>query len=578
VRDFDDKHHFTQLPAARAVDGGGSIPPAVRRGDGMAPLADLFAELEFDRYDDFNILARSLAEVSADVGEVQAQHVALMRAVREDVAHIQRLTAALRKEVTRSRMVPIGRLFPRVARQVKEAARATGKTVVFEAHGESVEVDNSTVEQISDSLLHLVQNAIFHGIEAEEERVERGKPAGGTVRLRAYQQGGLIIVEIEDDGRGMDPALLKRQAVEQGMLRAADAEALSVPDALNLIFVPGFSTASSVTRVAGRGVGMDVVRTNVTRLNGEIELDTEVGVRTRFTIKLPLTVAIADALMVRAGTEVLALPLTTVGVMRLCSPAAISTSGDREVVAIDGQTVDLLRLGRVLGVGESEASTLVPVIMLRSGGKPFAVAVDELLGKEEIVIKSLGELLDGVGPFAGATISGEGRVILLLDPARLLELGRTSGFGGVRERVSMAAAGDHAYRRVLLADDSISVRRFVGQMLEKAGFQVVTAVDGQDALERLTEITVDAVITDLEMPRVNGYALIEDLRRRRSTRDVPVVVLTTRAGDKHQNLARRLGVRHYVTKPVDEHAFVALMDSIVSPAARDLALIDAGRS
>jgi len=572
IRDFERKHYD---PQAAIVHGPGSngvtTSPPGTPAKSIASLTDLFAEAEFDRYDDFNIMARSLGEVSNDIGEAQAQHAVLLRAIQQDIAQIQRLTAALRKEVTRSRMVPIGRLFSRFARQVREAARAAGKTVNFKVYGESVEVDNSTIEQMADSLLHLVQNSITHGIEPEDERLARGKPAAGTISLRAYQQGGFIILALEDDGRGMDPERLKAQAVEYGLLGAEEAAALSTAEALNLIFVPGFSTAISVTRAAGRGVGMDVVRTNVTRLNGEIEVDTEVNVRTRFTVKLPLTVAIAEALMLRVGTEVLAVPLTTVGVMRLISATDTQAAGDRELVVIDGQWIELIRLARVLGLAESEAPTLVPVVVLRSGGTPFAVAVDELIGKEEIVVKSLGDFLEGTGPFVGATISGEGRVILLLDPTRLLELARTMETGRSVPSVAVSrAAGEEISRRVLLVDDSVSVRRFVGQMLEKAGFSVVTAVDGQDALERLTAITVDVIITDLEMPRVNGYALIEDLRRRPATRDVPIVVLTTRAGEKHQSLARRLGIRHYVTKPVDEQAFVGLVESILSPA-RELA-------
>jgi chemosensory pili system protein ChpA (sensor histidine kinase/response regulator) len=575
VHDFEGKHDHRHLSEARGPD---RTAPGAAPADAAATMAELFAELEFDRYDDFSVLARSLVEMSADLGEVQAQHAALIRAVREDMAHIQRLTVALRQEVTRSRMVPIGRLFALVARQVREAARATGTLVAFEVHGESVEVDNATVEHMSESLLHLVQNAIAHGIEPEEERLRAGKPARGTISLRALRQGAFIVVEIEDDGRGMDPELLKDRAVELGLIAAAQARALSTTEALNLIFLPGFSTASSVTRAAGRGVGMDVVRTNVTRLNGEIEVDTELGARARFRIKLPLTVAMVDALMVRAGSLVLAVPVTMVGTMRLVDAAAIQTSGDRETVSIDGQSVGVIRLGRVLGLAEGETRTRIPIFVLRAGGTSVAVAVDELLGKEEIVIKSLGPLLDGVGPFAGATISAEGRVILLIDPPRLLEFARRweSLHGGARGVIAEASPGrgdDAARRRVLLVDDSISVRRFVGQMLEKAGFDVFTAVDGHAALERLTEISVDVIVTDLEMPRINGYALIEDLRRRRATRDTPIVVLTTRAGEKHRDLARRLGVQHYVTKPVAEEAFIDLLETIVSPISTDLAAI-----
>jgi chemosensory pili system protein ChpA (sensor histidine kinase/response regulator) len=556
-RDFEFRRRAPTLPAG---------PPEHDDIGGLRDISELFAELEFDRYDDINILARSVAEMSADVAEVQSQHVALLRSIREDTAQIQRLTAALRKEITRARMVPIGRLFTRVAQQVREAARAAGKTVTLTVRGESAEVDNSVIEQIADPLLHLIQNAIGHGIEPAAEREGSGKPAQGQITLSASQEGGFALVEVEDDGRGIDAEVLRRQAVERALLPAAEAAALSDRDALNLIFVPGFSTASAVTRTSGRGVGLDVVRTNVSRLNGEIHVETEPGRMTRFVLKLPLTVAIADALMVRCGTEIFALPLTAVSVMRPVAPTEIVSAGSRETVRLDDQVIDLVRLDRVLGVTASPPPLRLPVVVLRGGGRPFGLLVDELLGKEEIVIKTLGAFLEGAGPFSGATISGEGRVLLLLDPTLIRESAARvvpAAPGGARAAVEPAEERP----RIMLVDDSVSIRKFVGQMLEKAGFRVVTAVDGHDALQQLTDLTVDAIVTDLEMPRVNGYALIEDLRRRAATREVPVVVLTTRAGDKHVSLARRLGVRHYVAKPVDEQSFVRLIESVTTPEA-----------
>ena len=562
-RDFEFRRQTAPMPLAE-MSGG-------RNGDrgeagGMRDISELFAELEFDRYDDISILARSVTEMSADVAEVHSQHATLLRSVREDTVQIQRLTAALRKEVTRARMVPIGRLFSRVAQQVREAARATGKGVALTVRGESAEVDTGIIEQIADPLLHLIQNAIAHGIEPPAERESRGKDAQGRVTLSASHEGGFILVEIEDDGRGIDTDLVRRLAVDRGLLDAGEAAALPDRDALNLIFVPGFSTASAVTQTSGRGVGLDVVRTNVSRLNGEIHVETELGRMTRFVLKLPLTVAIADALMVRCGAETFALPLTAVSMMRSVSPHEIAGVGERETMRFDDQAIDLIRLDRVLGFAPAAETARLPVVVMRGGGKPFGVVVDELIGKEEIVIKSLGTLLDGVGPFSGATISGEGRVILLLDPTLLREAaGRRSSPDAEDAREDAARPTTSADRAtVLLVDDSVSVRKFVGQMLEKAGFRVFTAVDGQDALQQLLEQAVDVVVTDLEMPRVNGYTLIEDLRRRSATRDVPVVVMTTRAGDKHANLARRLGVRHYVTKPVDEQAFIHLVESVVA--------------
>jgi chemosensory pili system protein ChpA (sensor histidine kinase/response regulator) len=553
-RDFEFRR---QAPTMPRDDRGAERDAAGERRD----ISELFAELEFDRYDDISILARSVTEMSADVAEVQSQHAILLRNIREDTVQIQRLTAALRKEITRARMVPIGRLFARVAQQVREAARATGKAVTLTVRGESAEVDNGIIEQIADPLLHLIQNAVAHGIESVPERESRGKAASGHVTLSASQEGSFILVEVEDDGRGIDTEILRRHAVERGFLPAAEAAALPEGEVLNLIFVPGFSTASAVTQTAGRGVGLDVVRTNVSRLNGEIHVETEAGRMTRFVLKLPLTMAIADALMVRCGSETLAFPLTAVSAMRSVAPHEIQTAGGRETLPLDDRMIDLVRLDQALGLVAAPAPSRLPVVVMRGGGKPFGVVVDELLGKEEIVIKSLGALIDGVGPFSGATISGEGRVILLLDPTLLRE-GARKPAAPVRE--AAAASLDTADRRptVMLVDDSVSIRKFVGQMLEKAGFQVVTAIDGQDGLEQLLDRTVDVVVTDLEMPRVNGYALIEDLRRRPATREVPVIVMTTRAGDKHADLARRLGVRHYITKPVDEQSFVRVVESV----------------
>jgi chemosensory pili system protein ChpA (sensor histidine kinase/response regulator) len=567
-RDFEFRRQVPTMPHA---DRGTERDDAGELRD----ISDLFAELEFDRYDDISILARSVSEMSADVAEVQSQHAILLHDIREDTVQIQRLTAALRKEITRARMVPIGRLFARVAQQVREAARATGKVVTLTVRGESAEVDNGIIEQIADPLLHLIQNAVAHGIESATERESRGKAASGHVTLSASQEGSFILVEVEDDGRGIDTETVRRHAVERGFLPAAEAATLPEGEILNLIFAPGFSTASAVTQTAGRGVGLDVVRTNVSRLNGEIHVETEAGRMTRFVLKLPLTMAIADALMARCGPETVAFPLTAVSAMRAVAPHEIQSAGGRETVQVDDRVIDLVRLDQALGLVASPPSTRLPVVMMRGGGKPFGVVVDGLLGKEEIVIKSLGALVDGVGPFSGATISGEGRVILLLDPTLLREAAARKPAPAVREPAGASLDAVDRRPTIMLVDDSVSIRKFVGQMLEKAGFRVVTAIDGQDALEQLLDRTVDVVVTDLEMPRVNGYALIEDLRRRPATREVPVIVMTTRAGAKHAGLARRLGVRHYITKPVDEQSFVRIVESV---AAGERALEMAGSS
>jgi chemosensory pili system protein ChpA (sensor histidine kinase/response regulator) len=572
VRDFETKYLDPRL---RFSDDDGATPrPEAPGRDGFAPVSALFDELEFDRYDDFNILARTIGELSADLGEVQAELAATIRSIEEDTRHVQRLTGGLRSEITRARMVPIGKLFARFPRRVRELASATGRAVRLEVSGEAVEVDNAVIEQIADPLLHLIQNAVVHGIEPEAERVAHGKPSEGRVALTAYQRGGAMFVEVADDGRGIDVAAVRDLAVGRGMLSAEAATRLGDREALSLLFLPGFSTATSVTDVAGRGVGLDVVRTNVARVNGEVSIETDPGVGTRFTLRLPLALAISDALLVRAGAETLALPLNAVRQIVAFGPREIRGVGSSEMVRVEGQLLDLYRLDRILGLAGPEmdaAPAVRPVLVVRSVGRSFAVAVDGIVGKEEIVVKPLGGVLAELPPFGGATITGEGRVILLVDPARLLTLaesgaGRVEVAPAARPPASPPRPPASAARRVLLVDDSVSVRRFVGHMLAKGGLEVLTANDGAEALERLVDTRVDVVITDLEMPRVNGYELIENLRRRPATREVPVVVLTTRAGEKHWALARRLGVRHYVTKPVDGETFVRLITSVAAGA------------
>ncbi|MGH7393550.1 MAG: hybrid sensor histidine kinase/response regulator, partial [Candidatus Rokuibacteriota bacterium] len=561
VGEFETKYANPHLPAATGPGGqdGALAEPAAVTLDGV------FAELEFDRYDDFNILARRAGELASDMGEVQMQLSGLVGAVRGDAGRVQQLSAALRGEITRSRMVPLGRLFARFARQVRETARTAGKQVALEVAGDAVEVDSGIIDQITDPLLHLIQNAIVHGIEAPEERVARGKPPQGSLRLSAAQRGASLHVEVADDGRGIDAEAV-RAAVERAGLASHDALAyLDDRTVLDLIFVPGVSTAAAVTTVAGRGVGMDVVRTNVGRLGGEIEVDTTRGGGTRFTLKLPLTMTISDALFVRVGAQTLAVPVHSIKGMTRVRPDEVVVADGAATVVIEGERLELLHLDRVLGLPGASADGQTPVVVLRTGRRAVAVAVDELLAREEIVVKRLGAFLDGVGPYSGATVSPEGQVILLLDAGRLAE--RAGPVARRRHAAAPVAAGQQPPRTVLLVDDSVSVRKFVGQMLERAGFRVVTANDGGEALDRVAEIAVDVVVTDLEMPRVNGYELVRDLRRRPATREVPVVVLTTRTGDKHVRLARQLGVEHYVTKPVDEASFVRLVDTLATEAA-----------
>jgi chemosensory pili system protein ChpA (sensor histidine kinase/response regulator) len=565
VKDLDRTRLPGRSPIAPAGPGDG--PPVE-----AATLAGLFADLDLDRGDDVAFLSRRLNEISADVAEVQSELGAAIRTLTGDAAATQQLMSKLRGEVTRTRMVPVGAVFARLRPPLSETARAVGKAVLLATGGDSVELDGAIVEQIADPLLHLVQNAVVHGIESADERRARGKPPDGCVKLSAYPRGGSVCIEVADDGRGIDVAQLRERAVRGGFLPAAVARRLSDAEALDLIFLPGLSTAALVTAAAGRGIGLDVVRTNVARLNGKVTVTTEAGVGTRFTLTVPLTVLTSEALMVRVGRETLALPLRAVQKVVTAGPEAIEWRDGAERLRVDDQLVPVVRLDRVLGLSAAALAGRIPVVLLRTDGGGAAAVVDEIVGKQEHVVKSLGPFLEGLGPFAGAIVSAEGRVIFVLDPSRLTAAAEPSLPVRLPEpddapaEVAMPPAATEP-SHVLLVDDSVSVRKFVGHMLEKGGLRVVTASDGAEALERLAETAFQVVITDLEMPRVNGFELIQDLRRRPATRDVPVVVLTTRAGAKHLDLARWLGVDHYLAKPVEEEAFVRLITSLAGTAA-----------
>jgi chemosensory pili system protein ChpA (sensor histidine kinase/response regulator) len=571
VADFERRQLDGRQPSRRAAE-----ERSERRDFRFRSVGEQFAELEFDRYDDFTLLARSVAEIASDIAEVQAEIGSLGRTVRDDLSLVHRLTGEVRVGLGRARLVPLGTLYNRFIRQGQEAAKAAGKSLRVETSGESVELDASIIEQIVDPLLHLVQNAVVHGLEPPDERRARGKPAAGTVKLGASHRGAFVVLDVSDDGRGIDADRVRQRAVAQGFLRPESAAALTDREALELIFRPGFSTVDEVTTTAGRGVGMDVVRTNVGRLNGEVGVETEPGAGTRFTVRLPLTVLVTEALLVRVSTEVLAVPLNAVHVIATPGPDALREDSEGQTVLIEGRWLPLLHLDRALGLPATPAPSRVTVLALRGGGGLFACAVGQVLHKEEIVVKPLGAFLEGIGPYAGATVSADGRVTLLLDPARLGEASMFARSGSavgapasLRHSVTLAGVGgrsqagaDDRRPRVLLVDDSLSVRKFVGQMLDKAGFDVTTANDGAEALARLGEREFDVMVTDLEMPRLNGYELLEDVRRRPSTRDLPVVILTTRSGAKHQSLARQLGINHYVTKPVSEEEFVRLIESL----------------
>jgi chemosensory pili system protein ChpA (sensor histidine kinase/response regulator) len=569
VRSFEEKHAFN-VPASSPSSGAAM-------GPGL-PLTSDFGGLEFDRYDDFNILARRMAEVSTDVGEVMAQLSGSIKKAREDMGLLQRLTLDMRDEIARARIVPIGTPFTRFKRAVREMSRATGKDVELVTSGEHTEVDTAVVERLVDPLVHMVRNSVFHGIERTEVRVAHGKPAKGTVYLHAAHRGNSVVIEVEDDGGGLDVDKIKAKAVAVGLIRPEQAPDLPYADALKLIFLPGFSTADQVGDQAGRGVGMDVVKRVIESMNGQIDIETEKGVGTKFTLSLPFTLLISTALLVRVGVERYAIPLSSIREVVLANPGAVQDVGGRPILQVGDEALEVRSLGRLLGLGDSRTEGPRPVLVARGATGMTGLAVDELLGRQEIVVKTLGTLRPfQQSYFGGASIDPEGHVVLVLDIGRLLA-GRTVELAGPsfaqpllpsEDSEAGEASGEASggMTRVLLIDDSLSVRKFVGRMLERAGYQVDTAVDGEDGVKKATARRYHVVITDLEMPKLNGYEVLQTLRQRSSTKSTPIMVMTTRAGEKHQQAAMSLGASGYLTKPVEERALIAAVEQWIARPA-----------
>ena len=565
ISEFQEKYEFNQIPQRQPSRSpqpftpsfgssfnpsdtafGASRDPFPFRGGYSsyshsfdASLAE-FGELEMDRYDEFNILSRSLTEISADITEVLSQLDGFVRRVDSDIDEFTKLAHRLQDEITQSRMVPIGNLYTRIARTARDAAKAANKLIDLQLEGAETELDNNIIQQIADPLLHLVRNSVAHGIERSEERYNSGKPDHGNVFVRAYHRGNHIYIEVEDDGRGMDYEKIRATGIDLGLITAEQGAQMDERSLLELIFHPGFSTAPRKTELAGRGVGLDVVRANLNALNGEIDIDTQKGLGTRFTLKVPLTLIISQALFVRCGTSQYAFALSFVEEIRRLADSEIEEVGGKLLTKVRDVVTEVVRLDRELGLAPIEpVNGFYRLVLVNVGGRQVGIVVEEVLRKDEIVIKNLGEYLRNVKLFPGATIAPDGSLILMVDVNRLVageaiekrplllsnaisRVFAPGAFAAATGQIPAAAIAEVLPEKVIvLADDSISVRKFVGRMLEKAGYRVKLASDGLEAFEIVQQGGCDLIITDLEMPRTNGYELMMHLRQNPALCNIP---------------------------------------------------------
>ena len=470
------------------------------------------------------------------------------------VSSISIVTTDLQIAVMKTRMLPIGKVFNKFPRLVRDLSRELGKKIKLIIEGEETELDKSIIEEIGDPLVHMIRNAIDHGIEPPEERVKKGKPEEGTVWLKAYNEGNQIVIEIKDDGNGMDPEKLKAKAIEKGVITETEANNMSDKEAFMLIFRPGFSTAEKVTSVSGRGVGMDVVKTNIEKLNGIIEVDSVLGQGSTFKLKIPLTLAIIQALLVASQEDLFAVPLSNVIETVRIEEQDIYTIEGKSVLKLRDEVLPLVNMADVFEIEKIlEPGKYLYVVVLGLGATKIGLIIDRFIGQEEIVIKSLGEFLKGVNGIAGATIRGDGRVTLIVDVGSLMRLAKeTHNRKLVTDSLKEAKKKKEkpSDYNVLIVDDSAMDRKIMTQALEPLGVNIIEAKDGMEALQILKhDNNIDALLIDIEMPRMDGYTLAQEIRKYNKYRNLPLIAVTSRTTKSDRVRGVEVGMNEYITKP-----------------------------
>lgn len=562
VRDFEERHLNPDMVRAtpdrstpRGEDGMGGA------GSFASNPAQQFDELEFDTYNDLNILARSITELSADFAEVRRRLSGNVGDLQGDNELLGKLLRHLRLDLTQTSRVP----FSQAAFRLRRWARDHEDRFEFVSEGEDVRVDSAVLQRLIDPLMHLMTNALYHGVGIVSDRVAAGKPARGRVWLRAIERQNFLEVSVRDDGQGLDLEAVGNRALEKGLRSVQELDRMSDEDRARLILLPGLSTASAVSTVAGRGVGMDVVATAARQLGGELLIHTERGVGTTFTLRLPVTRRIIDVLPVQVAGHELGFAVGTVRALREVRASEVQEGEAGQTLTFESRQVPIIDLRAVWGQpqgGEDEATFRLVVLATPTG--ELAARVDDFGQIEEVSVTPLGALLSGLEYLSGTALSASGNAFPLLDPSGLGRLARRP-----QDFLKPLNAGGAAARRtrILLVDDSLSVRRLVGRMLENGGYAVVTANDGQEALDVLQlDADFGAVVSDLEMPRLNGYELLSAVRARPATAALPLMIMTTRAGEKHQRLAMQLGANDYFTKPVNEALLLRRIGSVLAHA------------
>ena len=571
------------------------VPPSfggVVSGPNATPQSADFHPLEMDRYSEFHRLSRSLSEGVSDAGTLNNEIDTTMREMEVALARESRMSSSFQDALVKARLVPIASLVPRLFRAIRAIALKYGKEFEFLVEGETTEMDRSVYEDIAAPLLHLVRNAIYHGIESPLVRESQGKPAKGHITLQARYEGNQLILSVSDDGNGIKPEQIRTIAQQRGLIDSYTQ--LNDRELVNLIFQPGFSTTDSVTEEAGRGIGLDVVRDTMTRLRGTVEVESTGHSGTTFRMQIPISLQIQRVVLTRAGNQIYAIPMAIVEQLVQLDYYSRSQTSDVPAIEVRGEIYPLVHLATYLNLPASPVTDKTPVLLLNSGQRRWGLLVDAVSGRQEIVAKNLGPHLRSVPCVSGATVLGNGQVVLIIDPIEMLQRPQRAGMplpafpatnttsprepsqsdarvvlraGDLARTNRAGATSAQADTRVLpyllVVDDSPSVRRVVSTTLKNAGWDVMTARDGAEALEIVAKRTPAAILLDIEMPRMDGYELMAALRNQPAYAHLPLIVLTSRAATKHQQRALQLGADAYVVKPYQDEQLLATIAELV---------------
>lgn len=471
------------------------------------------------------------------------------------VSQLSLVTTDIQLAVMKTRMLPIAKVFNKFPRMVRDLSRELGKQIDLEISGEETELDKSIVEEIGDPLVHIIRNSCDHGIEDPKDRLAAGKPEKGVIELKAYNEGNHIVVEIVDDGKGIDALAVKMKALERGLITEREVDSMTDKEAFSLIFKPGFSMAKQVTNVSGRGVGMDVVKTNIEKLNGIIDIDSEVGRGTIMKLKIPLTLAIIQSLLVGSQEEFYAIPLASVKETVRVPVDNIYTIEGKNVLRLRDEVLSLVRLSDLFGVKQIfESGDQTYVVVINVADSKLGIIVDSLIGQEEIVIKSLGNYLQNIRGIAGGTIRGDGKVTLIVDVGMIMDMAKEIK---IDIRASMESSAQMSKKekpsdyKVLIVDDSKMDRTIMQKSLEPIGVTVIEATNGIEALNivKSGDHSIDAMLIDIEMPRMDGYTLAGEIRKYSKYRNLPLIAVTSRTSKSDRLRGVEVGMTEYITKP-----------------------------